>query len=91
MSERNGDRARFQKERKRKLRRRQRVQQFVKALRARTLKSIDTRLESHAQTAVAEAARLEAGDAPQREIAPQKKEAEDRVAQKKDQTRKNRV
>jgi hypothetical protein len=84
MSERNGDRARFQKERKRKPRRRQRVQEFVKALRARTLKSVDTRRESQAQTAVPEAARLEARDAPQREIAPQKKEAEDsRVAQKK--------
>ena len=34
MSERNGDRARFQKDRKRKLRHRQRVQEFVKALRA---------------------------------------------------------
>ena len=43
MSERNGDRARFQKDRKRKLRRRQRVQQLVKTLRARTLESVDTR------------------------------------------------
>ena len=34
MSERNGDRARFQKNRKRKMRRRQRVQALVKALRA---------------------------------------------------------
>jgi hypothetical protein len=31
MSERNGDRARFQKNRKRKLRHRQRIQEFVKA------------------------------------------------------------
>jgi hypothetical protein len=31
MSRRNGDRARFQKERKRKMLRRQRVQEFVKA------------------------------------------------------------
>ena len=40
MSERNGDRARFQKNRKRKMRRRQRVQEFVKALRARPLTPI---------------------------------------------------
>ena len=33
MSERNGDRARFQKDRKRKLRRRQRVRELIKALR----------------------------------------------------------
>ena len=39
MSERNGDRARFQKNRKRKMRR-QRVQAFVKALRAQSLTSI---------------------------------------------------
>jgi len=32
MSERNGDRARFQKDRKRKLRRRERIQELVKAL-----------------------------------------------------------
>ena len=31
MSRRNGDRARFQKERKRKMLRRQRVQEFIKA------------------------------------------------------------
>ena len=37
MSERNGDRARFQKDRKRKLRHRQRLQEFVKALRAQPL------------------------------------------------------
>ena len=35
MSERNGDRARFQKDRKRKLRHRQRIQALVKALRPR--------------------------------------------------------
>ena len=40
MSERNGDRARFQKNRKRKLRHRQRVQEFVKALRAQPLTPI---------------------------------------------------
>jgi hypothetical protein len=34
MSERNGDRARFQKDRKRKLRHRQRIQAFVKGRRA---------------------------------------------------------
>jgi len=34
MSKRNGDRARFQKDRKRKLRHRQRVQELVKARRA---------------------------------------------------------
>ena len=33
MSERNGDRARFQKDCKRKLRRRQRVRELIKALR----------------------------------------------------------
>jgi ribosomal 50S subunit-associated protein YjgA (DUF615 family) len=84
MSERNGDRARFQKERKRKLRRRQRVQLFVKALRARTPASVETRLESHAQTAAAEPVRLEAREAPQREVVLQEKEAAaSRVAQKK--------
>ena len=84
MSERNGDRARFQTSRKRKLRRRQRVQLFVKALRARTPKSIDIRLESHAQTAVAEPARLEAREAPQRDVVPQRrKTADSRVAQRK--------
>jgi hypothetical protein len=35
MSERNGDRARFQKDRKRKMRHRQRMQALVKALRLR--------------------------------------------------------
>jgi len=34
MSERNGDRARFQKDRKRKLRHRQRIQEFIKSRRA---------------------------------------------------------
>jgi hypothetical protein len=33
MSERNGDRARFQKDRKRKLRHRQRIQELAKSLR----------------------------------------------------------
>ena len=37
MSERNGDRARFQKDRKRKLRRRQRIHELIKALRTRPL------------------------------------------------------
>jgi hypothetical protein len=36
MSERNGDRARFQTQRKRKLRRRQRIQRLIKTLRAHT-------------------------------------------------------
>ena len=40
MSERNGDRARFQKDRKRKMRRRQRVQALVKALRGQPLTHI---------------------------------------------------
>jgi hypothetical protein len=40
MSQRNGDRARFQKERKRKLRRRQRTQQLLTALGARTPKPV---------------------------------------------------
>ena len=37
MSARNGDRARFQKDRKRKLRHRQRVQEYLKVLRAQPL------------------------------------------------------
>ena len=40
MSERNGDRARFQKDRKRKMRRRQRVQELVKARRPQPLTPI---------------------------------------------------
>ena len=40
MSELNGDRARFQKNRKRKLRHRQRVRELVKALRAQPLTPI---------------------------------------------------
>ena len=39
MSRRNGDRARFQKERKRKMLRRQRVQEFIKAERPETAKA----------------------------------------------------
>ena len=38
MSRRNGDRARFQKERKRKMLRRQRVQEFIKAGRPEAVK-----------------------------------------------------
>jgi mono/diheme cytochrome c family protein len=41
MSRRNGDRARFQKERKRKMLRRQRVQEFIKAGRAEAVKVPD--------------------------------------------------
>ena len=37
MSERNGDRARFQKDRKRKLRRRERIHELIQALRTRPL------------------------------------------------------
>jgi len=40
MSARNGDRARFQKDRKRKLRHRQRVQEYLKVLRAQPLTPI---------------------------------------------------
>lgn len=40
MSARNGDRARFQKDRKRKLRHRQRVQEYLKGLRAQPLTPI---------------------------------------------------
>ena len=40
MSARNGDRARFQKDRKRKMRRRERVQAFVKARRAQPVVSV---------------------------------------------------
>jgi hypothetical protein len=41
MSRRNGDRARFQKERKRKMLRRQRVQEFIKAGMPESPKSAD--------------------------------------------------
>ena len=41
MSRRNGDRARFQKERKRKMLRRQRLQEFIKAGAAGTDKTAD--------------------------------------------------
>jgi hypothetical protein len=41
MSRRNGDRARFQKERKRKMLRRQRVQEFIKAGRTEAVKVVD--------------------------------------------------
>jgi len=41
MSRRNGDRARFQKERKRKMLRRQRVQAFIKSSRPEPVKSGD--------------------------------------------------
>ena len=41
MSRRNGDRARFQKERKRKMLRRQRVQEFIKAGAPESSKSAD--------------------------------------------------
>jgi hypothetical protein len=41
MSRRNGDRARFQKERKRKMLRRQRVQEFIKAGRPEAGKPAD--------------------------------------------------
>jgi hypothetical protein len=41
MSRRNGDRARFQKERKKKMLRRQRVQEFIKAVRPVTTKPAD--------------------------------------------------
>ena len=41
MSRRNGDRARFQKERKRKMLRRQRVQEFIKAGTPELSKSAD--------------------------------------------------
>jgi hypothetical protein len=41
MSRRNGDRARFQKERKRKMLRRQRVQEFIKAGRSAAPKAAD--------------------------------------------------
>ena len=41
MSRRNGDRARFQKERNRKMLRRQRVQAFIKSSRPEVVKSAD--------------------------------------------------
>lgn len=40
MSERNGDRARFQKDRKRKVRRRRRIQRLLEGLRVRLLTPI---------------------------------------------------
>ena len=42
MSRRNGDRARFQKERKRKMLRRQRMQELIKAVRPESSKPADT-------------------------------------------------
>jgi hypothetical protein len=42
MSRRNGDRARFQKERKRKMLRRQRLQEFIKAGRSAAPKAAET-------------------------------------------------
>jgi hypothetical protein len=42
MSRRNGDRARFQKERKRKMLRRQRVQEFIKSGRPAAAKAAAT-------------------------------------------------
>jgi hypothetical protein len=41
MSRRNGDRARFHKDRKRKLLHRQRIKDFVKARRTEPVKSVD--------------------------------------------------
>jgi hypothetical protein len=46
MSRRNGDRARFQKERKRKMLRRQRVQAFVEAGKTASTKSADAPKEA---------------------------------------------
>ena len=83
MSERNGDRARFHKDRKRKLRRRQRLQQFVRALRARTPGSAGPRLGRPVQTAVAEAAQANARETPQRGIVPHEKETADSGAARK--------
>jgi len=45
MSERNGDRARFHKDRKRKLRHRQRIQALMLAMRKRTDEGASTRVE----------------------------------------------
>ena len=47
MSARNGDRARFQKDRKRKLRHRQRVQEYLKGLRAQPLTPIVSSDKAH--------------------------------------------
>jgi hypothetical protein len=46
MSERNGDRARFQKDRKRKLHHRQRIQALMTALRKRADEKASTRVAS---------------------------------------------
>ena len=41
MSRRNGDRARFQKERKRKMLRRQRIQELIKSIRPQALAAVE--------------------------------------------------
>ncbi|MBI3493631.1 MAG: hypothetical protein HY047_17915 [Acidobacteria bacterium] len=69
MSERNGDRARFQKDRKRKLRRRQRIQELFKALRRQSLTPVGPSVHL-----------LDAREAPRREVARQKKEAANKAA-----------
>ena len=48
MSRRNGDRARFQKERKRKMLRRQRLQELIKATRPEASKPVDASIAAKA-------------------------------------------
>ena len=76
MSARNGDRSRFQISRKRRLLRRQRVQEVLTALRQRTAKAVviaAAGLESGARIPDAETNRLDASAAPQPERAQPKK------------------
>jgi hypothetical protein len=60
MSRRNGDRARFQKDRKRKLRHRQRIQALTAALRARA--KDDTSTRAAAAEMLEEGGQLRSGD-----------------------------
>ena len=60
MSERNGDRARFQKNRKRKLRNRERIQAFVRTLSKRSKDDVSSRTAS--QGMLDEGGQLRSGD-----------------------------
>jgi len=60
MSERNGDRARFQKDRKRKLRHRQRIREFVRTLSKHSRDDVSSRAAS--QGMLDEGGQLRAGD-----------------------------
>jgi hypothetical protein len=60
MSERNGDRARFHKDRKRKLRHRERIHALAAAVPKRALKDVSSRAAS--QGMLEEGGQLRAGD-----------------------------